>query len=117
MLLVRDVNRTVKFYAEGLQCNVVFVSEHFAELESGGSAANGGIKLSINRVEGEAAVSTGYSPFLCFNVDHLDTIIYKLIQMGATLDGPIKYPAHGKVCFVPLAAAAYEVEVNITLPI
>ena len=27
----------------------------------------------------------------------MDKTIYKLLEMGAILDGPIKYPSHGKV--------------------
>ena len=27
----------------------------------------------------------------------MDKTIYKLLEMGAILDGPIKYPTHGKV--------------------
>ncbi len=76
--------------------------------------------------------TTGYSPFICFNVADMDSTIVRcgvlwcllassasvpldhralnvlsvglcpdiacrLLQMGAALDGPIKYPAYGKV--------------------
>lgn len=79
--------------------------------------------LVLKAVEGEAMRSTGYSPFLCFNVADMDSTIvryytsartaliskhganfdplspqidHRLLQMGAALDGPIKYPAYGK---------------------
>ncbi|KAG2382095.1 hypothetical protein C9374_005887 [Naegleria lovaniensis] len=91
MLLIKDVPKSVKFYSEGLGMQVNHVSEHWAELQSGQ------IKVCLNKVEGEAACTTGYSPFLCFDVTQMDKTIYKLIEMGAVLDGPIKYPAHGKV--------------------
>lgn len=45
----------------------------------------------------EAAASTGYSPILSFNVPDLDTRVTALLSHGAVLDGPIKYPPHGKV--------------------
>jgi predicted enzyme related to lactoylglutathione lyase len=51
-------------------------------------------------VEGEAPSIHGYSPFLCFNVDNLDSTIVKLIEMGAVMDGPIKYPRHGKIASI-----------------
>ena len=39
----------------------------------------------------------GYSPFLNFNVDDMDMIVGRCVQMAADLDGPIQYPAMGKV--------------------
>ena len=51
-----------------------------------------------------AASTTGYSPFLHFDVDDMDTTIVRCLSLGATLDGPIKYPAHGKVCTSPSIA-------------
>ncbi len=39
----------------------------------------------------------GYSPFLCFDVQDMDATVVRLLQLGASLDGPIKYPAYGKV--------------------
>lgn len=45
----------------------------------------------------EAACSTGYSPFLNFDTQDLSDTIPRLLMLGAIMDGPIKYPAHGKV--------------------
>lgn len=45
----------------------------------------------------EAHCTTGYSPFLHFDVDDLDDTVRRLLSFGALLDGPIKYPTHGKV--------------------
>ena len=45
----------------------------------------------------EAACTSGYSPFLQFDIEDMDSTIVRLLSMGAHLDGPIKYPAHGKV--------------------
>lgn len=50
-----------------------------------------------------AASTTGYSPFLHFDVDDMDTTVVRCLSLGATLDGPIKYPAHGKVASVSTA--------------
>ena len=49
------------------------------------------------RCVSEASASTGYSPILSFNVPDLDERVAALIGHGASLDGPIKYPPHGKV--------------------
>jgi len=38
----------------------------------------------------------GYSPILCFDVKNMDNTLSKALEMGAILDGPIKYPLHGK---------------------
>lgn len=91
MLLIRDVTKSAKFYVDGLQFRVNHMSEHWAELQSGS------LRVSLNRVDGEAAVTAGYTPFMCFHVRNLDTTVYKLIELGAILDGPIKYPSHGKI--------------------
>ncbi|EFC50700.1 predicted protein [Naegleria gruberi] len=91
MLLIKDVPKSVKFYSEGLGMTVNHSTEHWAELQSGH------MKVCLNKVEGEASSTTGYSPFLCFDVNEMDKTIYKLLEMGAILDGPIKYPSHGKV--------------------
>jgi predicted enzyme related to lactoylglutathione lyase len=91
MLLIKDVPKAVNFYKEALGCKVNYMSEHWAEVESNN------IKIALNKVEGEAPATTGYSPFLCFNVEQMDRVVYKCIEMGASLDGPIKYPSHGKI--------------------
>jgi hypothetical protein len=45
----------------------------------------------------EAEVSTGYSPFVSFDVADIDTLVPSLLQMGAVLDGPIQYDTGGKL--------------------
>lgn len=45
----------------------------------------------------EAQCCTGYSPLLTFQVDDLDTIIPRLIQHGAALDGPVKHQPYAKI--------------------
>ena len=47
----------------------------------------------------EAMLSTGYSPFINFTIEDFDNTMYRLLRLGATLDGPIRYPLHGKVWF------------------
>ena len=45
----------------------------------------------------EAYAKCGYSPFLCFEVVDLQAKVQKLLELGAVLDGPIKYADRGKV--------------------
>lgn len=45
----------------------------------------------------EAYTTCGYTPFLSFQVADLQDSVQRLLQLGATLDGPIKYPEKGKV--------------------
>jgi hypothetical protein len=57
------------------------------------------IHLQATATGNEASVSTGYSPLLVFEVarDTLDTTVASCLQAGAHLDGPLQYPAHGKI--------------------
>ena len=48
----------------------------------------------------EAYCTTGYTPFLSFNVADLQQTVSIMLQLGGTLDGPIKYPGSGKVAAV-----------------
>ena len=48
----------------------------------------------------EAALCTGYSPFLNFAVDDFDATMYRLLERGGRLDGPVKYPLQGRVAAV-----------------
>ena len=73
-------------------------SSSSGRIDGGGHRDNDQLfRLSIKAVESEAQLTQGYSPILSFDVDDLDTVIAKCAQMGANLDGPIQYPAHGKI--------------------
>eukprot|EP00658_Telonema_sp_P-2_P038297 TRINITY_DN27507_c0_g1_i1.p1 TRINITY_DN27507_c0_g1~~TRINITY_DN27507_c0_g1_i1.p1 ORF type:complete len:135 (+),score=38.15 TRINITY_DN27507_c0_g1_i1:182-586(+) len=93
MLLVRPTQlaSSIKFFNEGLGLPLLAASDTFAELETGSS------RLILQAAHEEAACSTGYSPMLKFEVSDLDSAIPELIMRGGILDGPIKYPRHGKV--------------------
>ena len=45
----------------------------------------------------EAKCSAGYSPFLWFEIPDMDDTVPRLVSMGASLDGAIKYMSYGKV--------------------
>ena len=116
LLLLRDVPAAVKFYGpEGLGMKVNGAASSWAVLEAEG------LRISLQQAEGfllfpsqfhlwcqrsfffllhsEAAVTTGYTPFVNFTVDDLDSTMMRLVLQGASLDGPVKYPLHGKVGF------------------
>ena len=48
----------------------------------------------------EAALTTGYSPFLSLRVDDLQETIQRIIPMGAEMDGPIQFAKNGRVVAV-----------------
>ncbi len=111
LLMVRGSNgvaAAVNFYRDGLGLAVVRHTDDWAELACpiGSSLGNKSIdashpsinfRLSIQAVYSEAQLGIGYSPFLSFDVDDMDSTVARCVQMGAHLDGPIQYPAHGKV--------------------
>ena len=43
-----------------------------------------------------SVLSTGYSPVMTFDVPNMEASITKAIELGAMLDGGIKYPVYGK---------------------
>lgn len=86
------VSRGVDFYHNALGLAVVRHTDEFAELTCGRA-----FSLNLQAVESEAQLCTAYSPLLTFEVDQMDAIVAKCAQMGAHFDGPIQYPAHGKV--------------------
>ncbi|CAK0782708.1 hypothetical protein CVIRNUC_005903 [Coccomyxa viridis] len=45
----------------------------------------------------EAYTNCGYSPFLSFEVIDLQSRVQSLLELGAVLDGPIKYAEQGKI--------------------
>jgi hypothetical protein len=90
--MLRDLPSAVTFYGkEGLGLALTRRSDMTAEFDTGGTP------LVLKVADGEAMCSTGYSPLLCFDVVDMDTTIVRLLQLGASLDGPIKYPLYGKV--------------------
>ncbi|GAB9468559.1 Glyoxalase-like domain [Globisporangium polare] len=95
LILTRDLSRSTQFFQEGLGLKLLRSSESFAEFD-----IQAGVPLCIKLAQNEAACSTGYSPFLNFDIQDLSDTIPRLLMMGAIMDGPIKYPAHGKVAAV-----------------
>eukprot|EP00553_Chaetoceros_curvisetus_P009445 CAMPEP_0204625486 /NCGR_PEP_ID=MMETSP0717-20131115/11241_1 /ASSEMBLY_ACC=CAM_ASM_000666 /TAXON_ID=230516 /ORGANISM="Chaetoceros curvisetus" /LENGTH=141 /DNA_ID=CAMNT_0051641195 /DNA_START=35 /DNA_END=460 /DNA_ORIENTATION=- len=108
VLMVRGaegVAQAVNFYQNGLGMNVLRHTDDWAELACGVSGSGStmpqspqaSFRLSIKAVASEAQLSVGYSPFLSFDVDDMDSTVARCAQMGGHLDGPLQYPANGKV--------------------
>ncbi|KAL7436984.1 hypothetical protein ACHAXM_005406 [Skeletonema potamos] len=114
LLMVRGSNgvaAAVNFYQNGLGMNIVRHTDEWAELQcpvgqpssslgnttSSAQPQTKNFNLTIQACESEALLGVGYSPFLNFDVDDMDMTVARCVQMGAHLDGPIQYPAHGKV--------------------
>lgn len=95
VLMVRGsegVASAADFYQNAVGLQLTRHTDEWAELLCGN-----GFVLNLQAVTNEAQLSVGYSPILSFEVDNMDEMIVKCTQMGAHLDGPIQYPAHGKV--------------------
>jgi catechol 2,3-dioxygenase-like lactoylglutathione lyase family enzyme len=102
LLMVRGSNgvaAAVNFYQNGLGMNIIRHTDEWAELSCpvGSSATqssqpqmDGNFNLTIQACESEAQLGAGYSPFLNFDVDDMDSTVARCVQMGAHLDGPIQ---------------------------
>lgn len=89
--------KAVDFYTSALHLPVRRVTDEWAELE-----ANPYTILQLQMVTSESQVATGYSPILNFHIEPHGPISFEetvtaCVQAGAHLDGPIQFPAHGKV--------------------
>lgn len=106
------VANSVNFYQNALGLTLIRHTDDWAELScpagdrsgqqtpaagSDVTEAEPSFRLTIKSVESEAHLSTGYGPILTFDVDDMDMTVARCAQMGGKLDGPIQYPAHGKV--------------------
>lgn len=84
---------SASFYSSVLSLPLLRSTASFAELRCPGS----GVSLTLTASDSESTLSTGYSPFLTFTVPSLDHAVSTACQLGGELDGPVKFPAHGKV--------------------
>ena len=102
VLMVRGAEglaKATEFYSSALGLAVTRATDDWAELRCGTKSGGGqdGISISLQAVHSEPQLSTGYSPLLSFEVEDMDSVVARCAQMGGHLDGPIQYPAHGKV--------------------
>lgn len=126
----QGLTRALEFYTNGLGLHLVRMTDEWAELHTHtttttatSSDTTSTLSICLQVVTSEAQVTTGYSPLLQFQVDNMDHVIATCVQLGAQLDGPIQYPAHGKMAalrspgdghmigiYEPAAAAAEAVD-------
>lgn len=101
VLMIRqgEVARAVDFYHGALGLGLRRMTDEWAELNLLGDplSGGGGVTLHLQACDAEAQLSTGYSPILNIEVQDMASVVSECIQKGAHLDGPIQYPAHGKV--------------------
>jgi predicted enzyme related to lactoylglutathione lyase len=102
VLMVRGsegLAKAVSFYNGALGLSVSRMTDDWAELRCGtmSSSSHDSISITLQAVYSEPQLSTGYSPLLSFEVADMDSVVSRCAQMGGHLDGPIQYPAHGKV--------------------
>jgi len=89
MLMVPNVEASVKFFSEGLGLAVKMSSPGWAELDADGTT----IALHLARGQQEVAAS----PILSFVVDDVEASVAALEGLGAKLNGDIREPSFGKV--------------------
>uniref|UniRef100_A0A7S1BIH9 VOC domain-containing protein n=1 Tax=Corethron hystrix TaxID=216773 RepID=A0A7S1BIH9_9STRA len=96
LLMVRGLpipKPTIDFYVSGIGMHLHRQTEEWADL----CTTDGSFRLTLRSANLEAHLSTGYSPILSFDIDDMDSTVARCVHLGAYLDGPIQYPAHGKV--------------------
>jgi hypothetical protein len=94
ILSVRNPLTSAKFYERALGLVVKYQTPASVELTTNGSMP---IPIIIKEATNAATLMTGYTPILNFDVTDMDQSIMIAMEMGAMLDGAIKYKAYGKV--------------------
>lgn len=92
MLMVKDVQATAKFYADGLGLPIRMSSPGWAELDANGTTI--ALHAAGEGVEGSN------SPILSFHVTDVQDTLTKLESLGAKLEGRVREPSFGKVAAV-----------------
>lgn len=88
VLLVRDLSRSLAFYGpEGLGLAVEEAGAAAAQLALPPSR----LSLVVAQQGMEAPLCTGYSPLLSIQVDDVASRLPLLLQLGAHMDGPMRY--------------------------
>ena len=111
VLMVRSgegLAKALEFYTAGLGLQAVRVTDEWADLRTTTTTTDTNLQhqqhqhhqslsICLRAATSESQVTTGYSPLLQFQVENMDQVIAKCVQLGGNLDGPIQYPAHGKI--------------------
>ena len=111
VLMVRSgqgLANALEFYSSGLGLQVVRATDEWADLRTTTTPPppsenqqqqqqQQSLSICLRAVTSESQVTTGYSPLLQFQVENMDEVVARCVQLGGNLDGPIQYPAHGKI--------------------
>lgn len=95
VILVRSVPKSVRLYRDGLLLPLVTSSDSFARFSLSPT-----VSLDLRRASSEAQVSAGYSPFLNFAIEDMDSAVPRLLGLGAALDGGVRYNDYGRTAAV-----------------
>jgi predicted enzyme related to lactoylglutathione lyase len=82
----------ITFYHKAVGLNIRRQASDFCEFDAGNN-----VGITLKAVSQESQLFTGYSPLITLRVDDLTEKVRECVLLGAHLDGPIQYPAHGKV--------------------
>ena len=92
MLMVSDMQATVRFYTEGLGLRLTSQSPMWVELDAGGT--------TIALHSAHDVPRAGSSPILSFYVDDIHATLEALTHVGGQQEGGIREPSFGKVAAV-----------------
>ena len=101
LLAARDLRLARAFFGEdGLGLRLE--GEASAAATAAAAAAGGGALffaggLTVRAGVGEAALSAGSTPTLCFEVADVAALVPRLLALGASLDGPLEFAPRATV--------------------
>eukprot|EP00051_Salpingoeca_urceolata_P014993 m.191804 g.191804 ORF g.191804 m.191804 type:complete len:126 (-) comp18253_c0_seq1:133-510(-) len=95
LLFVRDKHVAASFYQQGLGLSVI--AETPVSLHLRPESQPAGPSIVLQQIDdSEACLSVGYSPLINWEVADFDTTLYKLLELGAKMDGAVRYLPGGK---------------------
>ena len=100
MLAARDLRLARAFFGEnglGLRLEGEASAAATAPDAAGGGALFFAGGLTVRAGVGEAALSAGSTPTLCFEVADVAALVPRLLALGASLDGPLEFAPRATV--------------------
>ena len=106
LLAARDLRLARAFFGEG---GLGLRLEAEAPGGGGGGGAlffAGGLTVRSAGAAGEAALSAGSTPTLCFDVSDVAALVPRLLELGASLDGALEFAPRATVATMRAPGAA-----------
>jgi len=94
VLLVKNARTSASFFESAIGLKIMHESTDQIQMNSPTIAST--VPIILKESTNVSQLTTGYTPILCFDVNSMDNTLTKALEMGAVLDGPIKYPIQGK---------------------